>query len=362
MYVYPHIPAEAFDWADKFSKAAGLKTANSMQILAEFAYFQTSSKFLTELIDNEESRNAMIAEGLGLASAEELISESIDLDDPELMEYVEEADSMLRFDFTEISSEDRAEIEGHFSQILSHHNFTDEFIFFFLRHLSPTQKLIEEIPQFDLEQVFYGKFDPIFFFEFDPRSEDEDEDEPNFIENAVRMAVNPHPAGWIAVMEHLGFKIKEGSIDLEREWSAPAFVFVEDHIDYPVFVLHPSKTPYDDEDMLCNNLRHEIQRSTPSNAFIFWHGPISTGPEDDDRAITFWGEALIEGTWLPLSLRPTSTSISEIQKDAKLLQYEITEDIFNTLGTTDKSLLEIWLKNHVDLMGEMFRGFTERHH
>lgn len=362
MHVYPITPAEAFDWADKFSKAAGLSTANSMQILAELAYFHTSSKFLIQLIEDEEARNSELAEGLGLSSAEELITEAIDIDDPELSVYIEEAESMLRFDFSDISSEDRDLIENHYSQVLSHHNFTDEFIFFFQRHLSPTQALTEEIPRFDLEQAFYGEFDPSLFFQHDPRSEDDDDEEPHFLESAIRMAVTPHPAGWISVLEHLGFKIKDGSIDLEREWNTPAFVLVENQIEYPVFILHPCKTPYDDEDVLCNNLRHEIQSSTPANAFIFWHGPISAGPEEDDRAITFWGEVLIEGTWFPLSLRPSSTSISEIQKDAKLLQHEITKEIMSALGTSDNSLIEIWMKNHVDLMGEMFRGFTEQHH
>lgn len=82
MQIYPVTPDEAFDWSDKFSKASGLSTADSMLILAEFAYFHTSSRLLSELIDKEEVR-----------------SYDFDFDD-----------NMLRFNFDAISDEDRSRL------------------------------------------------------------------------------------------------------------------------------------------------------------------------------------------------------------------------------------------------------------
>lgn len=328
MHIYPVTPDEAFDWSDKFSKVSGLSTADSMLILAEFAYFHTSSRLLSELIDKEEAS-----------------SYDFDFDD-----------NMLRFNFDAISDEDRSGIEAHYQAVLEWHEFTPEFSSFFFNHLSPTKELAPVIPQFDPEQVFCDEFWGEPFFDYDPSldSADEDEDEPSYIEDALRMAIVPNPTGWIAIAEHLGFKIKEGSVNIDREWDTPAFVIIENGVDYPVFVLHPAKSPYDDEDVLCNNLKHHIEVSFPLNTIIFWNSPMLAGSEPDERCISFWGEVLIDDRWLPLSLRPDSTSFGKIREDAKLLQHGITEESFNVLGTLDRSLFKVWRDNHIDMISEMF--------
>lgn len=349
---YAIYPAEVFHWVDAFRKVTQLSTINAINLYAEICFYQHSNQMLAEMIELENQLDELIGEYDGCDDDADAMEEL----DIEIFEFELEhrlCDEMF-------GESNIAEYHQHIENVLIHHGFKKAFIPIFIKYFSPLDEPFSKIPDIDLQSIFDKPFSEHPFFHDDPR-----EDSNIDFCDVLRMARKMHPAGWVAILNSLGINIREGSIVEDWTLFTPSMIIEDENLSIPVFLMPPSKSPFDVEDTLCENLKADVAQIVNGIAIVFWSSPTILSTEEDfseGQAIVYWGEILYSGAWRPLMLSENSTSITKIIDDAKYIGTALDDEKWRALATKDDKLVDIYLKNNVDLMLEMLDASVNSHH
>lgn len=346
----PTSVSDVLEWIEIFSSSTGLPSTESALIYAELCHYPTATILFLQ------------------ASQKELMLDSLENEDEE--EYENQLDAHIA-SFDENLEEDNEDafIEriSHYCAVLQHHGFTKEFTQKFLANLSPSSEAAPE--EIAIENVFEstGFIDePVFVIvdECFHTDDDESEEDPDLetLYHAVhhmlghqRLERLINPAGWLALMDRLEFKIVEGSIRDVQQVGEPSFFIDENtkgHV--PVFIVGATRNAYDDEDEAEAGriMKHMVQTIVRMNhcpkALLFYGGPSLIADDNEMKeGLVFWGEVYGESAWGEMVLHQDSHTVDRIIADSKV--------VTQGLGTFDRTafrdqglaLMNHWMENHI---------------
>jgi hypothetical protein len=344
----PGSVSDVLEWIELFSASTGLPSTTAALIHAELCHYPTATILFLE------------------TSQLELTLDSLEKNDEEEYEEKMSEHSCTFDEFLEELDEDAFhQRTAHYAAILKFHGFTDVFMHAFLENLSPSSESHPE--RVEVEKVFEDSGfndQPVFVivdecFETD---DDEDESEPNI--DRLRSAVNHmldhqrlerpvNPAGWVALMARLGFKIVEGSVAEEYTVGVPSFFVDENekgHI--PVFIVGAIRTAFDDEDEAGRIMKVMVQSIAHMNhcskALLFYGSPSVIADDNDMKeGLVFWGEVFAESAWGELILHQDTHTVDRIIADSKVVTRGL--ESFDKAPYRDKglALMSHWMEHHV---------------
>lgn len=341
---------DVLDWIDAFASSTGLSSTMSALIHAELCYYPTATILFIE------------------TSQRELMLDSLEKSDEEafnkLMEEYSWFDETIK-DFDEDAYQLRM---SHYSGILKHHGFTQGFIDAIIENLSPSSGGYPR--SIEVERVFEDSGfndEPVFVivdecFETDDDEDEGDESEPDL--DRLRSAVNHmldhqplerpvNPAGWLALMGRLEFKIVEDSIRDEYQVGEPSFFIDENEKGHvPVFIVGATRNAYDEEDEAGRIMRDMVQTIVRMNhcpkALLFYGGPSLIADDTQMKeGLVFWGEVLAESAWGELILHQGTHTVDRIIADSKVVTRGL--ESFDKAAYRDKglALMNHWMEHHV---------------
>jgi hypothetical protein len=339
--------SDVLEWIETFSASTGLASTTSALIHAELCHYPTATLLFLE------------------TSQRELILDSLEKNDEEayedkLNEQVCSFDEFLE-DFDEDTYLERTD---HYTEVLKHHGFTHTFIEAFLENLSPSS---EGIPQrVEVDEIFEDSGfneSPVFVIvdECFHTDDDDDNEEMEAGLDVLRTAVDQmlgherlrraiNPAGWVALMNKLGFDVAGYEISNHHIVGEPSFFIAEEtygHI--PVFIVGASRNAYDTQDEAALIMKRMVQTivrmNNGSKALIFYASPSII--VDKNGRLVFWGEVFWDGVWGEMILHQGTDSIDKIIADSKVVTLGL--ETFDRTPYLDKGLelMNHWKKNHV---------------
>lgn len=343
---------EALQWADLFSKFTGLSVIHSMSIYAELCFCWNTSKILQNILHMEEDLDDFYE------------THDIDEDEDAYWEAMDEIHSRYGVEYVDFMDDDEIkETYEHYRSVLKFHNLTDCCLDNLIESLNPIRDSGEwSLPSaISKSALWSAEFNPEPYYDKDP--EEMDELEFGDVENAIRLARPMHPAGWLGVIRHLGFTVENETIDEDYELGKPSFYISDTLSPLPVFLAAPTRTPFSTDDVLCESIKQMIVEDNSADCMIlFYSAPMSFSKGDTDEQIQFWGEILVNGDWYELVLRPESTTLDTIIADAISTSRGIEFLDWTRLSTKDQCLIEVWAKEDIDLLSEMFGSHQESLH
>lgn len=338
--------SDVLEWIETFSASTGLASTTSALIHAELCHYPTATLLFLE------------------TSQRELILDTLEKNDQEA--YEEKLNEQVcSFDeFLEDCDEDTyRERTAHYTEVLKHHGFTDTFIEAFLERLSPSSEVIRECVEVEKAFEDSGFNDSPVFVIVDEcfQTDDDDEEEMGADLDALRAAVDQmleherlrraiNPAGWVALMNKLGFEVTGYDISNHHIVGEPSFFIAEEKYGHiPVFIVGASRNAYDTQDETALIMKRMVQTivrmNNGSKALIFYAAPSVI--VDKNGRLVFWGEVFWDGVWGEMVLHQGSDTIEKIIADSKVVTLGL--ETFDKTPYLDKGLelMNHWKKNHV---------------
>jgi hypothetical protein len=342
--------SDVLEWIEAFASNTGLSSTISALIHAELCYYPSATILFLEVSQRELMLDSL--EHTNEEKYEELLDQCTSGFDERIKEFDEGA-YQLRM--------------SHYNGVLKHHGFTQVFIDALIDNLSPSSECIPSV--LEVEKVFEdsGFNDrPVFVIVDECFHTDEDEEthddapEPAYaalhsvfhqMMDHQRLERPVNPAGWVALMSMLGFKIVEGSVSEEYTVGIPSFV-VDDHGHVPVFIVGATRTAFDDEDdagqIMKNMVQTLLQMSTCTRALLFYGSPSIIADDNDMKeGLVFWGEVFGESAWGEMILHQDTHTVDRIIADSKIVTRGL--ETFDKTAFRDKglALMNHWMENHV---------------
>lgn len=347
----PGSVSDVLEWIELFAASTGLPSTTAAMIHAELCHYPTATILFLE------------------TSQLELTLDSLEKNDEEEYEEKMSEHSCTFDEFLEEFDDDAfRQRTAHYAAILKFHGFTDAFMDAFLENLSPSSESHPE--RVVVENVFEDSGfndQPVYVivdecFETDDDEDEGDESGPDLdrLRSAVRHMLDHqrlerpvNPAGWLALMGRLEFKIVEDSIRDEYQVGEPSFFIDENEKGHvPVFIVGATRNAYDEEDEAGRIMRDMVQTIVRMNhcpkALLFYGGPSLIADDTQMKeGLVFWGEVLAESAWGELIIHQDTHTVDRIIADSKVVTRGL--ESFDKAAYRDKglALMSHWMEHHV---------------
>lgn len=328
---------EVMLWVDALCATTGLLPSHSLGIYAELCRFPSATELIKEIAERESI----------LLRFDEV--ENISLMHAYCQTFISKQDEQLK-SMDEGAFEERI---AHYSTVLSHHGFDATFIKDFLEKLSPTGEKLPEEFEMKRRRSLEKWFNETPFYQqremktkapspFEVMAE---------IYHEFRSGMPMNPAGWLAVIKHLGFTICKGSVTKTWEYGEPSFLVDHAADPIPVFIVSEMNFPFIENPAIlqAEEVVGEYLSSRQIRRGILFIGmPMRVGDEETGKCVVHWGRVYSDEKWLPLILHQGSTSIEEIVSNGIFVASGVDDLVVEHLKDAFDGLTKIFTDNHID--------------
>lgn len=328
---------EVMLWVDTLSTTTGLLPSDSLDIYAELCRFQSTAELIKEIAERESI----------LLRFDELGSL------PLMHAY---GQSFIAMQDVALKAKDEAAYAdriAHYRKVLTHRGFDEPFIADFLENLSPTGDGIPTEFEMKRRRSFDKRFNHKPFY---PQRRMKTTVPSPFevlaeIYHEFRSGMPLNAAGWLAVIEHLGFSICKGSINKTWKYGEPSFLVDHAADPIPAFIVSEMNFPFIDNPAILHTeevVGEYLSSRQIRRGILFIGPPMRLGDEETDQCVVHWGRIYSDEKWLPLVLHAGSTSIEGIVSDGAFLADGIDGLDVEHLKDGDDGLVKVFADNHID--------------